>query len=294
MFLARSTIRSKTPETFTEDLLKLRQLRSALLVDVSVRNKISWQTGNPYNKRWQYKIKNAYYGYPKEAEHTRVQKPEDSKAGTFLFHAWVQDWLFRIIPGFRMAWDRRSRLFDAFNVYLIPGSSLFFYQFWDLAFGFKVLTILPWALFYTRARDKTLDPDLKETYLRDMIYKNPEIAALFNEETIHVLDYDLEYDKGLPDAQKFPEYNNKTWRFFNTDTSMCTGFFRFGDLESGAVMNLKIKTMPVPGKFRYQVGEPFFFYDLRAEITHKGTFKEVVLVDEKETLTKMRPFLFLI
>jgi hypothetical protein len=52
--------------------------------------------------------------------------------------------------------------------------------------------------------------------------------------------------------------------------------------------------MPVPGKFRYQVGEPFFFYDLRAEITHKGTFKEVVLVDEKETLTKMRPFLFLI
>ena len=32
---------------------------------------------------------------------------------------------------------------------------------------------------------------------------------------------------------------------------MCTGFFKFGDVESGATMNLKFKTMPVPGKFRY-------------------------------------------
>lgn len=52
--------------------------------------------------------------------------------------------------------------------------------------------------------------------------------------------------------------------------------------------------MPVAGKFRYQVGEPFFFYDLRAEILHKGVFKEVVLVDEKESLKTNRPFLFLI
>lgn len=56
----------------------------------------------------------------------------------------------------------------------------------------------------------------------------------------------------------------------------------------------QMKTMPVAGKFRYQVGEPFFFYDLRAEITHNGVFKEVVLVDENEVLKKVRPFLFLI
>ena len=42
-----------------------------------------------------------------------------------------------------------------------------------------------------------------------MLYNNKEIAELFNEETIHVIDYDLEYDKGFPDAEKFPEYNNK-------------------------------------------------------------------------------------
>lgn len=52
--------------------------------------------------------------------------------------------------------------------------------------------------------------------------------------------------------------------------------------------------MPASGKFRYQVGEPFYFYDLRAEIVHEGVFKEVVLVDENVSLKKMRPFLFLI
>ena len=52
--------------------------------------------------------------------------------------------------------------------------------------------------------------------------------------------------------------------------------------------------MPVPGRFRYQVGEPFYFYDLRADISHNGTHHEVVIIDEKETLKKKRPFLFLI
>lgn len=93
---------------------------------------------------------------------------------------------------------------------------------------------------------------------------------------------------------KFPEFNNKYFRFFNTDTSMTTGYFKMGDVESGALMNLKFKTMPVPGRFRYQVGEPFYFYDLRAEIIHNGVFKEVVIVDEKEVLKRMRPFLFII
>ncbi len=69
---------------------------------------------------------------------------------------------------------------------------------------------------------------------------------------------------------------------------MCTGFFKFGDLESGATMTLKVilfykfqfKTMPTHGQFRYQVGQPYYYYDVRAEVTHNGEFKEVVLVDE--------------
>jgi hypothetical protein len=54
------------------------------------------------------------------------------------------------------------------------------------------------------------------------------------------LDYDLEYDSGIPDDAKFPEYRSKLWRFFNTDAAFTTGFFRFGDVESGAVMTLKV------------------------------------------------------
>jgi len=139
-----------------------------------------------------------------------------------------------------------------------------------------------------------LDPDIKETYLRDMMYRNPEITKYFKEETIHVLDVDIEYDEGIPDTEKFPEYNHKLWKFFNVDGMHTTGFFKFGDVETGATMLLKFKTMPVHGKQRFQVGEPYFYYDLRAEITHNGIFKEVVLVDEKETLKKIRPFLFLV
>lgn len=52
--------------------------------------------------------------------------------------------------------------------------------------------------------------------------------------------------------------------------------------------------MPTGGKFKYQVGEPFFFYDMRAEISHNGTFKEVVLVDENESLKTVRPFLIML
>jgi hypothetical protein len=73
-----------------------------------------------------------------------------------------------------------------------------------------------------------------------MIYSNPEITKLFNEDTIHVMDYDCEYDKGYPCEKKFPEFKNTFWRFFNNDTHMTTGFFKFGDVESGAIMNLKV------------------------------------------------------
>jgi len=69
-----------------------------------------------------------------------------------------------------------------------------------------MLSAIPWFILYVRIRDRTLDPDFKETYLRDMLYQNKEITKLFNEETIHILDYNCEYDKGIPDLNKFPEY----------------------------------------------------------------------------------------
>lgn len=52
--------------------------------------------------------------------------------------------------------------------------------------------------------------------------------------------------------------------------------------------------MPVAGRFRYQVGEPYYFYDVRAEVHHEGKFKEVVMIDEADVLQKKRPFLMII
>lgn len=114
-----------------------------------------------------------------------------------------------------------------------------------------MLSALPWFVLYVRARDRCLDPDFKETYLRDMMWSNKELTKYFSEETMHVLDYDCEYDKGYPCPEKFPEFSNKVWRFFNNDTGMTTGFFKCGDVETGATMNFKFKTMPAPGRFRY-------------------------------------------
>ena len=51
--------------------------------------------------------------------------------------------------------------------------------------------------------------------------------------------------------------------------------------------------MPVAGRWRYQVGEPYYFYDVRAEVSHEGKFKEVVLVNEEIELKKKRPFLLI-
>ena len=52
--------------------------------------------------------------------------------------------------------------------------------------------------------------------------------------------------------------------------------------------------MPVHGQFRYQVGEPFYFYSLRADVVHEGKYKEIVIVDEQEELSRKRPFLIII
>jgi len=46
------------------------------MVFKSKQNKISWSSSNPYNKRWEFKWKRAYYTYPRDGdEHTQVRKP---------------------------------------------------------------------------------------------------------------------------------------------------------------------------------------------------------------------------
>lgn len=143
-------------------------------------NKIEFRNGNPYNLRWQWKFKPAYYTYPKDNyEHTHVKKPEDTPEIRPLGYTYLQDLWFRLFPTTKMYWNRRRRVMDPFQLYVLPSTAFFFYQFWDLTLGFKLFTIIPLGIFYTRMRDRCMDPDIKESFLRDMIFKNEELNKLF-------------------------------------------------------------------------------------------------------------------
>jgi len=124
-------------------------------------NKVSWTTGNPYNVRWQFKWRPAYYTYLKDNfDPTHVGKPENSPAVRHPFYTYVQDVLYRVFPSLKTIYYRSERYQDPFQIFVLPSLSIFFYQFWDLAFGFKALTLLPWMFFWTRLRDRTYDPDI--------------------------------------------------------------------------------------------------------------------------------------
>ena len=112
---------------------------SVCLVMVPKQNKISWQSRSPYNKRWQFKWKSAFYTYPRDGhEHTTVKKPQDSQDVVPLYWAWAMDVVYRWVPGLQCWWDRRHRMYDSFGIYLLPATSVLFYQFYDINFGFKV------------------------------------------------------------------------------------------------------------------------------------------------------------
>lgn len=126
-------------------------------------NKISWTTGDPYNKRWQSKFNPAFYTYPRDNfEHTHVKKPEDSPTVRPPFYSYFQDVLLRVWPEAKNWYERSERYQDKFQMLVLPATSLFFFQFYELAFGFKLMTFLPLLMFYIRARDKVDQPDFQE------------------------------------------------------------------------------------------------------------------------------------
>ena len=103
-----------------------------------------------------------------------------------------------------------------------------------------------------------------------------------------MIDYDQEFDEGTDNAY-FPEYRTPTAKFFNSDCNTTTGKFKFGDLESGAMMTLHFKTMPFANN-KYYFTEPFMVYDMWAEITHDGKFWIEHLIKAEETLKTKRIF----
>lgn len=187
---------------------------------------------------------------------------------------------------------RVNRISDPYTSKFLPATFLALMSIGHLNFSFTLLQLAAFCSFWVRWRDKSADPEIEETILRGIIHDNARIQELFAIETMHVLDYDCEYQP-FPDAVEFPEFNNKFFRFFNSDSNMTKGHFVFGDLETNATMKLTFETMPVVGKARLTLGEPFYFFDVQAEITHNGVMEKVVLVDRAESLRKFRPFLMM-
>lgn len=185
---------------------------------------------------------------------------------------------------------RRHRVLDGYQLLVLPALFLALSPYYHAAFGFKLMTWTTLMCFYTRLRDKTADPDIEETHFRALLEENPRINELFQVETMHVLDFDCEF-LPMPDAEEFPEVKNKFFRFFNTDGNMTGGHYVFGDLETGATMRIDFQTMPVGGRYRFRLEEPFYFFDVKAQITHNGIVEDLVLVDREETLRKVRPHL---
>jgi hypothetical protein len=63
-----------------------------------------------------------------------------------------------------MAVERRHRVYDTITSVVLPSALGLSYIFNDVTFGFQVWQWLFFFSIYVRIRDKTQDPDMKETY----------------------------------------------------------------------------------------------------------------------------------
>ena len=186
----------------------------------------------------------------------------------------ASDYLYQI--GCRLhrsndGWTRTLLGYTAFAFLMTPHALV-----WKIHFVAGVLCTA------ARIRDKGAEPTLDEINLLDTIFANPKIAALFTPQTYHVIDYDQEWDQGRSNPY-FPEYRTKTAQFFNADTNTTTGMYKIGDVESGATMTLRFKTMPYSNN-KYHFTEPFLIYDLEATISHKGNVTVEHLVRAEDVL----------
>ena len=140
----------------------------------------------------------------------------------------------------------------------------------------------------SRIRDRGMEPTVDEVYVLDQVFKNEKINKLFTPTTYHVIDYDQEWEAGRENPY-FPEYRTSTAKFFNVDMNTTTGRYKFGDVESGAMMTLHFKTMPYSNN-KYHFTEPFMIYDMWAEVSHNGEYFTENIVKAEDHLKTKRIF----
>jgi len=143
---------------------------------------------------------------------------------------------------------------------MLTGYAGFCFLMASQAFVWKLHLVFGAAVLVTRIRDRGNEPRADEINILDTVFANDKLNHLFTPETYHVIDFDQEFDSGFNSAL-FPEYDSTMARFFNVDCNTTSGFYKFGDVESGATMTLDFKTMPF-SHTKFEFTEPFLIYDL--------------------------------
>lgn len=194
------------------------------------------------------------------------------------------EWKMRSSDYFYQIFSRLHRSNDGWTRTLAAYTSFSFLMA-SQALVWKVHFFVGSLSLAARIRDKGAEPTVDEINLLDTIFANDKLNTLFTPDTYHVIDYDQEWDEGRENPL-FPEYQQVTARFFNSDCNTTTGSYTIGDVESGAIMTLNFKTMPYANN-KYNFTEPFLVYDLVANVTHDGkVFSEVITRAEDTLKTK--------
>lgn len=191
------------------------------------------------------------------------------------------EWRMRAADYFYQIGCRLHRSNDAWTRSMI-GYTMFAFLMTSQALIWKIHFLFGCVVTWTRIRDKGAEPTVDEIHILDTIFAHPKLNKLFTPNTYHVIDYDQEWDEGRANPY-FPEYRTKTAKFFNADTNTTTGMYKFGDVESGAMMTLRFKTMPFANN-KWHFTEPFLIYDMYAEVTHEGKVTTEHIVKAEEVL----------
>jgi hypothetical protein len=189
----------------------------------------------------------------------------------------LSDYLYQIAGRLHRSndgWTRCLVGYTAFSFMMIPQALI-----WKIHFGFFTMATL------SRIRDKGAEPTVDEVLVLDTVFANEKLAELFKPESYHIIDYDQEWDEGRTNPY-FPELKSTSAKFFNADSNTTTGMYKFGDVDTGAMMTLHYKTMPYSNN-KYHFTEPFLIYDMYAEVTHNGkVFTETIIKAEDTLKTK--------
>ena len=185
-----------------------RKELESMTIATRLRRSFMYSNGQEYDKRWQNTFNYAYFHEAEENFPKGRPRPEDSKTYESYFASAKAHFNRRFKNWFTVAYSRRHRMHTPFDMFLLPGSALFMFHFWPLSMGFKILTLVPSVSFLLRIKDKTADPEVPETFLRDMIHKNEAITKHFKVETMQTMDFDFDFAKSFPCEKEFPEFQN--------------------------------------------------------------------------------------